>query len=314
MHENMQLIPFLNALEDQYNYPIVTDVTDNKSLHLPNSFVRSLILTSCITRNILLLMMYLLARITRDTKSLDTICISLRELACDLGIKLTGGVNYQSMINMLHCAESAYVQLASADIDTERVLLFQECKCSPEEKTVSLQLDKIWEQVFLEVGARKTVVYWGYLKQLSSPLAIWLYLVCASVKVGDYVLQYKVTHMMHLCGQGTDTVGEFTERLIKAMYEINAKTDVSGALYFVRKGHKIVAVQIKGKAKDKVEMCNAGISVDAQRCALPKVTKADMRKAVVTSKAFRTAPGHLISVSDKHVRYREPLSSWMVDK
>lgn len=303
MHENMQLIPFLNALEDQYNYPIVTDVTDNKSLHLPNSFVRSLILTSCITRNILLLMMYLLARITRDTKSLDTICISLRELACDLGIKLTGGVNYQSMINMLHCAESAYVQLASADIDTERVLLFRECKCSPEEKTVSLQLDKIWEQVFLEVGAHKTVVYWGYLKQLSSPLAIWLYLVCASVKVGDYVLQYKVTHMMHLCGQGTDTVGEFTERLIKAMYEINAKTDVSGALYFVRKGHKIVAVQIKGKAKDKVEMCNAGISVDAQRCALPKVTKADMRKAVVTSKAFRTAPSHLISVSDKHVRY-----------
>ena len=303
MHENMQLIPFLNALEDQYNYPIVTDVTDNKSLHLPNSFVRSLVLTSCITRNILLLMMYLLARITRDTKSLDAICISLRELAYDLGIKLTGGVNYQSMINMLHCAESAYVQAASADVDTERVLLFRECKCSPEEKTVSLQLDKIWEQVFLEVGAHKTVVYWGYLKQLFSPLAIWLYLVCASVKVGDYVLQYKVTHMKHLCGQGTDTVGEFTERLIKAMYEINAKTDVSGALYFVRKGHKIVAVQIKGKAKDKVEMCNAGISVDAQRCALPKVTKADMRKAVVTSKAFRTAPGHLISVSDKHVRY-----------
>ena len=124
-----------------------------------------------------------------------------------------------------------------------------------------------------------------------------------SVKTDRFSVSDKVTHMMHLCGQGTDTVGEFTERLIKAMYEINAKTDVSGALYFVRKGLKIVAVQIKGKAKDKVEMCNAGISVDAQRCALPKVTKADMRKAVVTSKAFRTAPGHLISVSDKHVRY-----------
>ena len=314
MQQNVPIISFINSMNDVCNYPVMTDVTPNKTLHLPNVFVRTLMLSSCITKNILLLMLYLIAHITQYTESLNTIHIPIRKLASDLGINLTGGRNYQSMVNMLHSASDADVKLASYNAETEQIALFGECRFSPDDNMVALRLGPKWQDVFLHIGGNKTVVHWGFLRQLSSTLAIWLYLVCSSAKEGGYVLQYKIDHLVRLCGQGTDTVGEFTAHLIKAMYGINTKTDIDGKLYFVRKGHELVAVQIKVKAKDKVEMCNAGISVDAQRCALPKVTKADMRKAVVTSKAFRTAPGHLISVSDKHVRYREPLFSWMVDK
>lgn len=305
MQENVPLIPFLNEMADIYNYPIMTDVTDNKTLHLPNDFVRFLVLTSYVSRNILLLMMYLVAHITRLTETLEIIQRPVRKLASSLGINLTGEANYQSMITMLHNAKSAYVQLASEDAQTEKVSLFQRCDYSIDDKMVTLQLAKQWEEVFIGVGFRKTVVHWGYIKQLSSPLAIWLFLVCASIKGGEYVLEYKIDHLMKLCGQGTKVVGDFTSRLIKATYEVNAKTDISALLYFARKGHNIAAVQLRAKGKSKEEMRNAGITADAPRRTLPKVTKADMRKAVVVNTAFRVAPGHVLSVSDKHVRSAE---------
>lgn len=314
MQQNVPIISFINSMNDVCNHPVMTEVTPNKTLHLPNVFVRTLMLSSCITKNILLLMMYLIAHITQYTESLNTIHIPIRKLAADMGINLTGGRNYQSMVNMLQSAAGATVKLASYNAETEQIALFRECCFSADDNMVALRLGPKWQDVFLHIGGNKTVVHWGFLRQLSSTRAIWLYLVCSSAKEGGYVLQYKFDHLIRLCGQGADAVGEFTAHLIKAMYEINVKTDIDGKLFFVRKGHELVAVQISTKTKEREEMNNGGISAEAQRCASPKVTKADMRKAVVTSKAFRTAPGRLISVSDKHVRYREPLFSLMVDK
>lgn len=302
MNKEISIITFMNELEDSNNHPFLTHVTDNKTLHLPNSFVRCFALTQDITRNIFLLMMYLAAHIHQYTEKFEPISITLRALASDLGIILSGSRNYESMISMTEKAKNACIKLVTVDEMSKNILLFDMCEYDHEDNSVTLNLDYFFELYFIHLKSNKTIVRWGYLKQLSSLIAIRLYLIYASVQKSNHVLKYDIKHMMRVCGKETDNVGDFVECIIRATYEINTKTDISVSLHFIRKGHAIDAIMIKATTKDRECMRECGISADAPYRTLPKISKANMSKAVTTKKAFKGAPGFLINVSDKHVK------------
>ncbi len=285
-------------------------VNDNKSIHMANSFSRY----SCgfeepdqpgilffkesnrMSKRELLLLHFALANIAEEDQIFRPIVISLRELCKSLHVTLGGNNDYkgwyQAIFSLsrrrLVCLQSGRFVMSSP--------YFSTCAIDLKTKQVMLKLNSDLSQYFLNIYKNKTVFKFGYYRQLNSTHSMDFYRLCSSMKNGNRPFLTSIEYLKMKSGSGQDTKHFLSDVLIPAIYEINAVTDLSIQIQYVRTGRQITDVRFFVREKTAAEQEEMGISVEADGArAKIRVNSSVMRDSVlIKGKLKRVLPRDIV--------------------
>ena len=267
---------------------------DNKSVHLPNYYVRFFSIGAAsidpgvnvqdesleMTRNELLLLMLTFANIKKEDDCFKPIHIPLVDLCRRVGVELSGSTDYRAWAKTI-------LRLASRlmiFVDENEVITFcpyfSTCRLDPRDKMVTMKINPDLSHIFLNVCRDKTVFQFGYLRQLSSSNTMLFYLLCSSARIGNYSLLVNMEHLKRTHGYAGETKHFISDVLLPGLYEINEKTNLKVSLEYARSGRAINAVRLFVGEKTTSEMLLAKVGPENKRQARVKRLTQEQKKSL----------------------------------
>lgn len=299
---SLEATKYLNQKADEM--PEVVDETgneiilhDNKSVHLPNYYVRAFSIGAAsfdqgvnvqdesleMTRNELLLLMLAFANIKKEDDCFKPIHIPLVELCRRVGAELTGSSNYNAWAKTILRLASRLMIFVDENEVVTFCPYFSTCRLDPRNKMVTLKINSDLSNIFLNVCRDKTVFQFGYLRQLSSSNAMLFYLLCSSARIGNYSLLVNMEHLKRTHGYAGETKHFVSDVLLPGLYEINEKTNLKVSLEYARKGRTINAIRLFVGEKNTAEMLAAKVGPENKRQARTKRLAPEQKKSLFLS-------------------------------
>lgn len=251
-----------------------SDVTDMKSVHLPNYYARNLSITSAawkpgivvhqdsflMTRRELLILTLAFANIKQHDNQFEAIHIPLVELCRLAGADLDGTKDYVAWMNTIRRLATRTLNYVEDGRTAVFCPYFSMCCVDVVSKMVTLKLNSDLAPYFLSLDKNKTIFLYGFMRQLSTINTCLFYLLCSSSKTGEYDLTVSIEHLKAAHGFKGETKHFVSDVLLPCIYEINQRTDLSIKLAYIKHGRTISGVRFAINAKSKKEMKALGIS------------------------------------------------------
>ena len=276
-----------------------SDVTDVKSVHLPNYYARNLSIDCAgwrpgivvqedsflMTQRELLLLMLAFANIKQHDNQFETINIPLVELCRLAGAELDGTKDYiewMSAIRRLATRTLNYVEDGRSAVFCP---YFSMCRVDVATKIVTLKLNPDLAPYFLCLDKNKTIFLYGFMRQLSSIHTCLFYLLCSSSKTGEYDLTVSMEHLKAVHGFKGETKHFVSDILLPCIYELNQKTDLAVKIAYMKHARTISGIRFVINAKSKKEMKQLGIAPTN-----PKVCRGAKRLTVTEKQTVLISP------------------------
>jgi hypothetical protein len=270
---------------------------DNKSVHLPNYYVRLFSIGAAsidpgvsvqdesleMSRNELLLLMLTFANIKKEDDCFKPIQIPLVDLCRRVGAELGGSSNYATWARTIRRLASRLMIFVDENEVVTFCPYFSTCRLNPRDKMVTMKLNSDLSHIFLNVCRDKTIFQFGYLRQLSSSNAMLFYLLGSSARIGDYSLLVNLEHLKRTHGYAGETKHFISDVLLPCLYEINDKTNLNITLEYVREGRSIYAIKLFVDEKTPAEMLAAQIGPENKRQARIKRLTPELKKTLFAS-------------------------------
>lgn len=285
------------ADEDEKNLLCVAN--DNKSVHLPNYFVRNFSIASpdwgrrnvviqedsfLMTMNEFILLTFAFANIQQQDNQFEVVRIPLIELCRLVGGNLAGSSDYNywaKTIRMLSTRTLNYVEDGRCVVFSP---YFSTCRLDVVSKVVTLKLNSDLAPYFLGLDRNKTIFLYGFLRQLNTINAGLLYLLCSSARTGKYSLLVNLEHLKKSHGYKSDTKHYISDVILPCLHEINNRTDLNVSIEYSKQGRMIEGIRFVTKTKSPEEMAKMNISPDNKRIrGRKRLTSEDRRALFITS-------------------------------